>query len=206
VVCGRRRFFVILGVITEDVWDDHEIGVVTSMEWIMIGGASLAGAVLVLLALRGIGWVVSGFLAGDEVSRANRFDGSLADVFELQDQITAGVVAAIEPSVRRAEIERAKCKRPDNLDAYGLYLRALEHAYTFTPDGREAALSLLDAAIALDPGYAEAHGVAAWCLQQRYRWGGDAHHPTGRRRSATRRPREQRGRTTPPPSPLQPSR
>ena len=64
-------FFVILGVITEDVWDDHEIGVVTSMEWIMIGGASLAGAVLVLLALRGIGWVVSGILAGDEISRAN---------------------------------------------------------------------------------------------------------------------------------------
>jgi adenylate cyclase len=103
---------------------------------------------------------------------ADRFDGSLADLFELQDQITAGVVAAIEPSVRRAEIERAKRKRPDNLDAYGLYLRAFEHAYTFTPDGREAALSLLDAAIALDPGYAEAHGVAAWCLQQRYRWGG----------------------------------
>ena len=109
---------------------------------------------------------------------ADRFDGSLADVFELQDQITAGVVAAIEPSVRRAEIERAKRKRPDNLDAYDLYLRALDHAYTTTPDGQAAALSLLDAAIALDPGYAEAHGVAAQCLRQRYIWGG--HTPSDR--------------------------
>jgi TolB-like protein/class 3 adenylate cyclase len=103
---------------------------------------------------------------------AEKYDGELADVFDLQDQITAGVVSAIEPSVRRAEIERAKRKRPDNLDAYDLYLRALEPAYTFTPAGRNAALVLLDAAIALDHGYAEAHGLAAWCLQQRFLWGG----------------------------------
>ena len=76
--------------------------------------------------------------------------------------------------MRRAEIERAKRKRPDNLDAYDLYLRALEHQYTFTPAGREAALSLLDTALAIDSGYAEAHGVAANCLQQRYMWGGRA--------------------------------
>jgi len=105
---------------------------------------------------------------------AERFTGPLGDVFDLQDQITAGVVAAIEPSVRKAEIERAKRKRPDNLDAYDLYLRALEQSYTFTPAGRSAGLSLLDAAIALDPDYAEAHGVAAFCLQQRYLWGGRA--------------------------------
>lgn len=105
---------------------------------------------------------------------AGRFTGRLDDVFDLQDQITAGVVAAIEPSVRKAEIERAKRKRPDSLDAYDLYLRALEQSYTFTPAGRSAALSLLDAALALDPGYAEAHGVAAFCLQQRYLWGGRA--------------------------------
>ncbi len=105
---------------------------------------------------------------------AERFDGALDDVFDLQDRITAGVVAAIEPSVRRAEIERAKRKRPGNLDAYDLYLRALEQSYTFTPAGRSAALALLDAAIALDPDYVEAHGVAAFCLQQRFLWGGRA--------------------------------
>ncbi len=103
---------------------------------------------------------------------ADRFDGTLEDVFDLQDQITAGVVAAIEPSVRHAEIERAKRKRPGNLDAYDLYLRALDQSYVYTPAGRDAGLSLLDAAIALDPDYAEAHGVAAFCLQQRYLWGG----------------------------------
>jgi TolB-like protein/class 3 adenylate cyclase len=103
---------------------------------------------------------------------AERFDGTLADIFDLQDQITAGVVAAIEPSVRQAETERAKRKRPGNLDAYDLYLRALEQAYTYTRSGRTAALSLLDSAIALDPRYAEAHGVAAWCRQQRYLWDG----------------------------------
>ncbi len=102
---------------------------------------------------------------------AEKFDGELSDVFDLQDQITAGVVSAIEPSVRRAEIERAKRKRPDNLDAYDLYLRALEPAYTFSPAGRNAALVLLDAVVGLDPGYAAAHGLAAWCFQQRYLWG-----------------------------------
>lgn len=105
---------------------------------------------------------------------AERFDGSLADVFDLQDQITAGVMAAIEPSIRNAEIERAKRKRPDNIDAYDLYLRALEQSYNYTPAGRDAGLSLLDAAIAIDPNYAQAHGVAAFCLQQRFLWGGRA--------------------------------
>ena len=103
---------------------------------------------------------------------ADKFDGSLADVFDLQDQITAGVVAAIEPSLRKAEIERAKRRRPDSLDVYDLYLRALDQAFSFTPAGRTAALAMLDAAIARDPGYAEAHGVAAWCRQQRFLWGG----------------------------------
>ena len=64
-------FLVILGAMTEDVWDDDEFGVVTSMEWTMIGGASLGGAVVVWLAIRGIGWVVSGFLVGGKKSRAD---------------------------------------------------------------------------------------------------------------------------------------
>jgi adenylate cyclase len=103
---------------------------------------------------------------------ADRFDGALDDVFDLQDRITAGVVAAIEPSVRQAEIERAKRKRPDNLDAYDLYLRALEQSYRFTQEGRAAGLALLEAALALDPDYAAAHAVAAFCRQQRFLWGG----------------------------------
>ena len=103
---------------------------------------------------------------------AERYTGDLNDIFDLQDQVTAGVVAAIEPSVRQAEIERAKRKRTENLDAYDLYLRALEQSYIYTPAARSTGLSLLEAAIALEPDYAEAHGVAAFCLQQRYLWGG----------------------------------
>lgn len=103
---------------------------------------------------------------------AEKFDGPLRDVFELQDRITAGVVAAIEPSVRQAEIARSKRKRPDSLDAYDLYLRALDQSYLYTPAGRDAGLALLNTAISLEPDYAEAHGVAAFCLQQRYLWGG----------------------------------
>ncbi len=103
---------------------------------------------------------------------ADRFDGTLDDVFDLQDQITLGVVAAIEPSVRRAEIERAKRQRPGNLDAHDLYLRGLEQSYSFTQDGRAAGLALLEQALVLDPAYAEAHGVAAFCRQQRFLWGG----------------------------------
>ncbi len=64
-------FFVILGVMSEDVWDDNELGTITSMEWTLIGGGSIGGAVLVLLAIRGIGWVASGFLTGGETSRAD---------------------------------------------------------------------------------------------------------------------------------------
>ena len=64
---------------------------------------------------------------------ANRYDGDTEDVFNFQDRITDSVVGIVEPSVQRSEIERARRKRPDNLNAYDLYLRALplhhhEHA------------------------------------------------------------------------------
>ena len=98
---------------------------------------------------------------------ADRFDGGLEDVFELQDKITASVVGAIEPTLRKVEIERARRKPVENLDAYDLYLRALPHVYAFRPAENSAALELLGRAIELDPGYAAALGYAAWCLEQR---------------------------------------
>jgi adenylate cyclase len=103
---------------------------------------------------------------------ADRFDGSLEDIFDLQDQITAGVVGAIEPSVRKAEIERAKRKRPDDLNAYDLYLRAMSHMHEVTAEGRIAALDLIEQALQINPNYAEAHGVAAWCYFARALWEG----------------------------------
>jgi TolB-like protein/class 3 adenylate cyclase len=103
---------------------------------------------------------------------ADRFDGSLADIFDFQDRITEGVVAAIEPSLRKAEIERARRKRPNSLDAYDLYLRAMPLAYTNTPDASDEALGLLTEALKLDPSYAAAQALAAWCYEQRYQRGG----------------------------------
>ena len=76
-------FFVILGVITEDVWDDDGLGAVTSMEWTMIAGVSIGGAILVLLALRGIGWVVSGFMAGAGVPQIDP-DQPRGDIARLE--------------------------------------------------------------------------------------------------------------------------
>lgn len=98
---------------------------------------------------------------------ADRFDGLLEDVFDLQDQITESVVGAIEPSLRKAEIERAKKKRPENLGAYDFYLRALPHVFAHNPSDNTKALELLYKAIEFDPDYAPALSYAAWCYEQR---------------------------------------
>jgi adenylate cyclase len=98
---------------------------------------------------------------------AERFDGNLEDIFDLQDRITEGLVGAIEPQIRRAEIERSRRKRPENLDAYDLYLRALPHAYAMRPEDNSAALELLGRAISLDPAFAAGLATAAWCYEQR---------------------------------------
>ena len=102
---------------------------------------------------------------------AEKYDGVLADVFDLQDQITEGVVAAVQPSLQKAEIERARRKRPENLDAYDLYLRALPHAWAFTSDEADKAIPLLNLALKIDPVYAAAHGLAAFCHEVCFTWG-----------------------------------
>jgi tetratricopeptide (TPR) repeat protein len=86
--------------------------------------------------------------------------------------MTEAIVAIIEPSVRRAEIERARRKRPDNLGAYDLFLRALPHAYSAMPDDAAIAIRHLAEALRLDPDYAAAHAVMAVCHESLYR-GGD---------------------------------
>jgi TolB-like protein/tetratricopeptide (TPR) repeat protein len=99
---------------------------------------------------------------------AGRFEGTLDDIFALQDQITANVIGAVEPTVRKAEIERALRKRPGNLDAYDLYLRALPFVATAMPEDADNALDLLEEAIRLEPNFAVVHGFIAWCHEQRY--------------------------------------
>jgi TolB-like protein/class 3 adenylate cyclase len=103
---------------------------------------------------------------------AERYDRALDDIFAVQDEITLSVVGYIEPSLRQAEIERAKRKRPDSLDAYDLYLRALPYAMVFMPGDADKALPLLRQSLELEPGFASAHAAAAWCYEQRYLRGG----------------------------------
>ena len=99
---------------------------------------------------------------------ADRYDRALDDIFAVQDELTISVVGVIEPTLRQAEIERAKRKRPDSLGAYDLYLRALSFAFTAMPEDADRALALLERAIEHEPDYAAAHAIIAWCHEQRY--------------------------------------
>src|SRR5215831_16917895 len=74
---------------------------------------------------------------------ADRFDGALDDIFELQDQVASSVVGAIEPKLRQSEIERARRKPTESLDAYDLYLRALAEFNKATQRGLSEAIGLL---------------------------------------------------------------
>jgi tetratricopeptide (TPR) repeat protein len=95
---------------------------------------------------------------------ADRFDGGLDDVFDLQDQVTERVVGAIAPAVEKAEIERAKRKPTESLDAYALYLRGLARLHQFgNRQANDEALHLFNSAIELDPDFASAYARAASC-------------------------------------------
>ncbi|TXL71377.1 CadC-family transcriptional regulator [Vineibacter terrae] len=97
----------------------------------------------------------------------DRFESALDDIFELQDQLAQSVVAAIAPRVERAEIQRALRKPTDNLGAYDYYLRGMASFHQATSEGISAALALFYRAIELDPAFASAYGMAAWCLYWR---------------------------------------
>ncbi len=94
---------------------------------------------------------------------ADRFDGTLNDIFALQDRVTASVVGTIEPKLRQVEVDRASRKPTQSLDAYDLYLRALPHFETLTAEGYREALRLLRLAGKMDPKFALAHATAASC-------------------------------------------
>jgi adenylate cyclase len=98
---------------------------------------------------------------------ADRFDGEMADIFDLQDRITESVVGAIEPSLQRAEIARATAKPTESLDAYDLYLRALPQYYGFTKHGMGAAIANLRQALNIDPAYVRAMALLATVYNMR---------------------------------------
>jgi TolB-like protein len=94
---------------------------------------------------------------------ADRFEGTLEDVFDLQDQVTASVVGSIAPQLERAEIELAKRKPTGSLDAYDYYLHGLASFHQDTKDANDEALRLFGKAVGLDPDFAAAYGMAALC-------------------------------------------
>jgi TolB-like protein/class 3 adenylate cyclase/tetratricopeptide (TPR) repeat protein len=102
---------------------------------------------------------------------ADHFDGDMSDVFDFQDRITESVVAAIEPNLQLAEIERLKRKPATNLDAYDLLLRAQQLEYKFTEESIADAIRFLEQALVIDPDYAQAMALAACCYAERRQQG-----------------------------------
>jgi TolB-like protein/class 3 adenylate cyclase len=104
---------------------------------------------------------------------ADRLDGALDDIFELQDQIASSVVGAIEPKLRQSEIERAARKPTERLDAYDLYLQALAHFHRYTEEDVNQVITLLKRALAIDPSYSPAAAMIGWCraFQRVQGWG-----------------------------------
>ncbi|WGS21714.1 MULTISPECIES: winged helix-turn-helix domain-containing tetratricopeptide repeat protein [unclassified Bradyrhizobium] len=94
---------------------------------------------------------------------AERFEGTLDDVFELQDQIATSIVGAVASQLERAEIERARRKPTGSLSAYDNYLRGMPHLHRGTRQAIDEALPLFYKAMQLDPEFASAHAMAAWC-------------------------------------------
>ena len=106
---------------------------------------------------------------------ADRFDGSLEDVFGLQDKVASGVAGVIEPTLRTAEMRRSSERPTQDLTAYDLYLRALPNRAAYDKDRTVLALSLLGQAIERDPRYGPALALAAEChhFLAANNWAGD---------------------------------
>ena len=103
---------------------------------------------------------------------SDSFEGELAEVFQLQDQVTTRVVGAIAPRLEEAEIKRAQRTSTESLDAYDYFLRGMAHVRRETKKGADEGLLLFHKAIEFDPEYATAYGMAAWCycIRKHHGW------------------------------------
>ena len=106
---------------------------------------------------------------------AGKAEGEASDLFDLQDRIAEMVAGAVYPSVRKAEIERARMKRPDNLEAYDLVMRSLPHLSAHRMHENPEAIALLEQSLKLDPHYGLAAALCAWAHAQQivYNWTDD---------------------------------
>jgi tetratricopeptide (TPR) repeat protein len=114
---------------------------------------------------------------------AGRFDGSLEDIFELQDRVAVSVAGVIEPALQAAESRRSAERPTSDLTAYDLYLRALASLYPITKERVVEALGLLERAIAIDRHYGPARSWAAVCHMSLVRDGWSEEPETSRRKA-----------------------
>jgi adenylate cyclase len=150
VVIGRGSSFRFKG----DAVDLREVGRRLGVRYVLQGSVQRADNRVRIIC--GITEAASG-----RQIWADRFEGTLADIFKLQDHIVERVVGAVEPTIRLAEVERARSKPTDSLDAYDLYLRALPLHFSNDRARLQEAQRLLTRAVALDPGYSLAKGFSA---------------------------------------------
>jgi adenylate cyclase len=101
---------------------------------------------------------------------ADRFERDLTDVFALQDEVTVAVVSAIQPKLLQTEIAMATRRRPENLTAYDLYLRALSLRYLATREGNAEVIRLAHRALELDPRFGVVAAMAGNCHMQNVIW------------------------------------
>ncbi|KAA1176626.1 transcriptional regulator [Rhizobium tropici] len=151
-VIARNSSFAYKGRITDVKQVGRELGV----RYVLEGSVRRSGG-----SVRVIGQMIDAS-TGAHVW-AERYDCNSADIFSLQDEISLSAVGAIAPSLRKAEFERVKRKRPESLDAYDLVLQAQPDVDSGMPEQVTRGLTLLERAIALEPAYALAHGNAAMC-------------------------------------------
>ena len=93
---------------------------------------------------------------------AERYDRELADIFEVQDDITNSVIGSVGPQILVAEAARVRRKPPQSIDAWDLVMQALPHMWRMSPDEHRRAQLLVEQAIELDPDYAHAHALLGW--------------------------------------------
>jgi TolB-like protein len=149
--------------------DIKQVGRELGVRYVLEGSVRKAGA-----RLRISGQLID--VASGAHLWADRFDGALEDIFDLQDKVAQRVVGAIVPELDRAEIERANRRPTSNVDAVTAFYRGLPHIYYPTTSvNNDAALADFRMAIALDPNFAAAYGGVASCLSWRRanKWPGD---------------------------------
>ena len=123
---------------------------------------------------------------------SSRFDGALDEFFDLEDRITEQVAGALQPSIRIAEIERSRRKRPQDLGSYDYTMRAMPHVWVLEKEESDKALELLERAIAIDPNIRSPCRLTGWCHAQRsvYNWADDIAESQAKARSLAERAAE----------------